>query len=251
MRRLTPTILAAVAWGLLAAALPAAAQAPADAWLERLRGERLAAAERALTHAAVLPAPAAALLVAEETQSDAPVSHLAAWQARLTPEARRWLERILEAEGVPAEFVAVGWVESRFNPQAVSPKGARGVWQLMPETARRYGLTVSHERDDRTDLGRSTRAAARHLADLYEQFGDWSLALAAYNAGAERVEAALARAPGRDFWQARGWLPRETQDYVLAVLGAIGRVPPPLRERGGAAGLPAAERLGGAAQALD
>jgi len=250
MRRLTPTILAAVAWGLLTAALPGAAQAPAEAWLERLRAERLEAAARALA-SAVAPAPAAALLVAEETQSDAPVSHLAAWQARLTPEARRWLERILEAEGVPAELVAVGWVESRFDPQAVSPKGARGVWQLMPETARRYGLTVSRERDDRTDLGRSTRAAARHLADLYERFGDWSLALAAYNAGAERVEAALGRAPGRDFWQARSWLPRETQEYVPAVLGAIGRVPPPLRERDGAARLPAADRLGGAAHAFD
>lgn len=251
MRRLTLTILAAVAWGLLAAALPAAAQAPAEGWLERLRAERLEAAERALAPAPVPTAPAAALLVAEETQRDAPVSHLTAWQAKLTPEARRWLERMLEAEGVPAELVAVGWVESRFDPQALSPQGARGVWQLMPETARRYGLTVSRERDDRTDLGRSTRAAARHLADLYERFGDWSLALAAYNAGAERVEAALGRAPGRDFWRARGWLPRETQDYVPAVLGAIGRVPPPLRERGGAARLPAADRLGGATHALD
>ena len=250
MRRLTPTILAAVAWGLLAAALPAAAQAPADAWLERLRGERLAAAERALTHAAVLPAPAV-VAASDRSEGEAPAANVSAWRGRLTPEARGFLERILAAEDVPAELLAVGWVESRFDPQAVSPKGARGVWQLMPETARRYGLEVSRGRDDRTDPARSTRAAARHLADLYAQFGDWLLALAAYNAGGERVEAALARAGSRDFWQARRWLPRETQEYVPAVLGAMGKLPPPPRERGGAARLPTAERLGGAAQARE
>lgn len=249
MRRLTPTILAAVAWGLLATALPAAAQAPAETWLERLRAERLEAAERALA-SAVAPAPAV-VAASDRSEGEAPAANVSAWRGRLTPEARRWLESILEAEGVPAEFVAVGWVESRFNPQAVSPKGARGVWQLMPETARRYGLEVSRGRDDRTDLGRSTRAAARHLANLYAQFGDWSLALAAYNAGAERVEAALARAGSRDFWQAREWLPRETQNYVPAVVEAMGKLPPPPREPGGAGRLPAAERLGSAAQALE
>lgn len=252
MRRLTPTILAAVTSGLLAAALPAAGQAPAEAWLERLRAERLEAAERALAQAAVPPVVAVPSAVVAPSDTEAASAAPLVEQGRLTPEARRFLERILEAEGVPAEFVAVGWVESRFDPQAVSPKGARGVWQLMPETARRYGLEVSRRRDDRADLARSTRAAARYLADLYERFGDWSLALAAYNAGAERVEAALARAPGRDFRQARSRLPRETQEYVPAVLNAMGMWPPPRRRsRGAVLDLAAAEPLGGAVQALE
>ena len=250
MRRLTPTILATVAWGLLATALPAAAESP-DARLERLRAERLAAAERALAQASVPAATAAAAPLAEESQSGGLISPLLSSRPQLTPETRRWLERILAAEGVPVELLAVGWVESQFDSQALSPKGARGVWQLMPETARRYGLEVSRGRDDRTDPARSTRAAARHLTELYAKFGDWLLALAAYNAGGERVEAALARAGSRDFRQVSRWLPKETQEYVPAVLGAMGKLPPPPRERGEAGRFPAAERLGGAAQALE
>jgi soluble lytic murein transglycosylase-like protein len=249
VRELIRGFLRVAVLGLLAAA-PVLAQAPAEAWLERLRAERFAAAERVLAQAAV--APARAVVAASEPREDeAADGNSSAWRGRLTPEAWGFLERILAAEDVPVELLAVGWVESRFDPQALSPKGARGLWQLMPETARRYGLEVGRTRDDRTDLVRSTRAAARHLADLYAQFGDWRLALAAYNAGGGRVEAALARAGSRDFRQASRWLPRETREYVPAVLGAIGKLPPPARERGGAAGRTAAERLGGAAQARE
>lgn len=217
---------------LLAGALPAVAQAPAEAALERLYAERVRAAESALVRAGNVVPPAVSPL----RQDSAPP----AWQRRLAPAVRDWLATILEEEGVSAELLAVGWVESRFNAQALSRQGARGAWQLMPATARRYGLTVGPARDERTDLARSTRAAARYLADLRAQFGDWPLALAAYNAGEQRVEAALARAGGRDFWQARAWLPAETRAYVPAVFTALG----------GRGLEPAAEPPGGRTQIL-
>ena len=215
---------AALFLALLAAA-PVAAQSPAEAALERLYQDRGAALAAALARAAMPPPATAALPVVEE---DASLSHDSspAWQQALSPRLRGLLERILEAEGVPAELLAVGWVESRFDPQALSPKGARGLWQLMPETARRYGLEVSGKRDERTDLTRSTRAAARYLAELHRRFGDWELALAAYNAGEQRVEAALERAGSRELRELGRWLPRETRQYVPAVLAAMEGAPP-------------------------
>lgn len=210
---------------------PAAAQAPADAWLERLQAELALAAETTASRAA---APRVELRGANTASPESPVPAANAappWQRRLPADKWQELRAALEAEGVPAEFLSVGWVESRFDPLAQSPKGARGFWQLMPATARRYGLTVSAQRDDRIALGPSTRAAAQHLADLHRQFSDWLLALAAYNAGAERVESAIARAGSRDFWQVRPWLPAETQNYVPAVLAAMGSRPAALADR--------------------
>ncbi len=133
------------------------------------------------------------------------------------------LASILREKGLPASLVGVVAVESNFNPLALSPKGARGLWQLMPETARRYGLLVEPHIDERTDPVKSTFAAAAYMKDLYTQFQDWPLALAAYNAGEDRVARALQRAGARDFWtlQQQSALPDETLRYVPAVLAKL------------------------------
>jgi soluble lytic murein transglycosylase-like protein len=132
------------------------------------------------------------------------------------------LGRILVEEQVPPELLAVAFVESRFNPLALSPKGARGIWQLMPATAARYGLTVGPLNDHRTHPEHSTRAAAKYLRDLYQMFGDWKLALAAYNWGEGNVQRVIDRTGLRDFDEMarRRLLPLETRNYVPAVLAA-------------------------------
>lgn len=132
-------------------------------------------------------------------------------------------EKIFSEEGVPVALLAVARVESNFNPTALSSKGALGLWQLMPATARRYGLRVDARRDERLDAVKSTRAAARYLRDLHLQFEDWLLALAAYNAGGNAVERAVSRAGSNQFWELsrRKLLPAETRAYVPAVLRAL------------------------------
>jgi membrane-bound lytic murein transglycosylase B len=134
------------------------------------------------------------------------------------------LEPILRDEGVPLQLAAVVLIESGGLTTALSTKGARGLWQIMPDTARRYGLVVTTTVDERLDPYKSTHAAARYLRDLHTQFGNWPLALAAYNAGEDTVQRALDRASAREFNSiARaGGLPLETRRYVPAVLNAIG-----------------------------
>lgn len=128
---------------------------------------------------------------------------------------------ILRKAGVPVQLAAVVLVESGGDPTALSPKGARGLWQLMPATAREYGLIVNAETDQRLDVVQSTRAAAEYLRDLYAEFGNWKLALAAYNAGGQAVHRAMARTGGGAFATASRALPEETQNYVPAVLHAL------------------------------
>jgi hypothetical protein len=130
---------------------------------------------------------------------------------------------IFVEERVPVELLVIAQVESGFNPRARSPKGALGVWQFMPETARRYGLRVDLQADERLNPEKETRAAARYLRDLHVQFGDWLLAVAAYNAGEDAVQSALERSGATDFWTLsnRRLLPQETRNYVPSVLGTV------------------------------
>jgi len=131
-------------------------------------------------------------------------------------------------------MVAVPAVESGRRPHVRGRHGERGIWQIRPATARRIGLRVSTMRDDRLDLERSTRAAARYLAGLHARYGTWPLALAAYNAGEGRVDRALARNPQAAFWELaeRRALPAHSRTYVPKVLAMIELVATPGACRG-------------------
>jgi len=128
--------------------------------------------------------------------------------------------KILKEEGVPQDLIYLAQAESGFHPLAVSRVGARGIWQFMGSRARGYGLHKNLWVDDRQDPEKSTRAAARHLRDLYAQFGDWYLAMAAYNSGPGTVQAAVRRTGYADFWELyrRNVLPKETRNYVPIIL---------------------------------
>lgn len=133
---------------------------------------------------------------------------------------RRMILRILDEEGLPQELIHLAQAESGFMPRAVSYKAAGGMWQFLAWRGRQYGLMQTKYTDDRMDPERATRAAARHLHDLYNEFGDWYLALAAYNCGPGVVEKAVERTGFADFWELRnrGVLPLETTNYVPIIL---------------------------------
>jgi membrane-bound lytic murein transglycosylase D len=130
------------------------------------------------------------------------------------------IQRILDEEGLPQELIHLAQAESGFIPRAVSSKAAGGMWQFLKWRGNEYGLQQTRFTDDRMDPEKATRAAAHHLRDLYQEFGDWYLAIAAYNCGPVVVEKAVERTGYADFWElrSRGALPAETTNYVPVIL---------------------------------
>ena len=133
---------------------------------------------------------------------------------------RAMIQRVLDEEGVPQELIHLAQAESGFIPRAVSRAAAGGMWQFLKWRGNEYGLNQTPYTDDRMDPEKATRAAARHLHDLYNEFGDWYLAIAAYNCGPITVEKAVERTGYADFWElrSRGVLPAETTNYVPIIL---------------------------------
>ncbi|HEV8254835.1 MAG TPA: transglycosylase SLT domain-containing protein [Vicinamibacteria bacterium] len=149
------------------------------------------------------------------------------WFESALGRGARYLPRIRQvfaSVGIPQDLAYVALVESAFKPSALSHASAKGMWQFIPETGRRYGLDQDWWVDERSDPEKATQAAARYLKSLYGIFGDWNLALAAYNAGEGSVGRALGQVgAGGGFWQlARdGYLVRETRNYVPMIHAAI------------------------------
>ena len=125
--------------------------------------------------------------------------------------------------GVPEDLVWLAFVESVWNPRAVSQAAAGGIWQFMPATATEYGLKIESGTDERADPFKQTRVAAVYLRDLYTIFGDWALAMAAYNSGEPRVMGAIVKNGNANFWELvdKQLLPKETCNYVPKILATI------------------------------
>jgi len=156
---------------------------------------------------------------------------------------RELARRTFKEEGVPTDLIWLAQIESGWNPYALSWASARGIWQFVPATGVRFGLSQNYWVDERSDPEKSTRAAAKYLKFLGVRYrGNWELALAAYNSGEGTVDSAIARSGSRDFWQLRsGFLPQETRNYVPAILAVMTiakspqkygfEIPPAYRER--------------------
>ena len=133
---------------------------------------------------------------------------------------RDMISRVLQEEGLPQDLIYLAQAESAFQPLALSRAGARGIWQFVAYRGREYGLRHTWWVDERQDPEKATHAAAQHLRDLYGIFGDWYLAMAAYNCGPGNVQKGIERTGYADFWELykRNVLPRETRNYVPIII---------------------------------
>lgn len=160
------------------------------------------------------------------------ISYFSRGRGRVTMEAglfrssryREMATRVFKEEGVPTDLIWLAQVESGWNPYALSSAAARGIWQFIPATGQRFGLSQNYWIDERSNPEKSTQAAARYLKWLGQRYkNNWELALAAYNSGEGSVDSALSRSGTADFWQLHraGYLPHETRNYVPAILAVI------------------------------
>src|SRR5258705_1861567 len=133
---------------------------------------------------------------------------------------REMISRVLGEEGMPQDLIYLAQAESAFQPLALSRAGARGIWQFVAWRGNEYGLRHAWWVDERQDPEKATREAARHLRDLYSMYGDWYLAMAAYNCGPGNVQKGIERTGYADFWELykRNVLPRETKNYVPIIV---------------------------------
>ena len=132
------------------------------------------------------------------------------------------IEEELDRQGLPLELKYLAIVESALNPTAVSRMGATGFWQFMLRTGKIYGLTINSVIDERMDPRKSTRAMCEYFKDMYALYGDWMLAIAAYNCGPGNINKAIRRSGGKkDFWEIFPYLPRETRSYVPFFIAAF------------------------------
>lgn len=137
---------------------------------------------------------------------------------------RDMARRVFKEEAVPTDLIWLAQIESLWNPYALSSASAKGIWQFIPATAQRFGLSQSYWVDERSNPEKSTRAAARYLKWLANRYSNnWELALAAYNTGEGNVDQAIARAGAAEFWRLHGarLLPQETRNYVPAILAVV------------------------------
>ena len=131
------------------------------------------------------------------------------------------IEQQLRAHNLPEELKYLTVIESSMSPNAVSDASAVGLWQLIPSTARRFGLVINNQVDERRDPLKSTQAAIKYLTFLRKLLGDWTLAVAAYNCGGGGVQKAIRLGQATDFWKIREHLPEQTQHYVNRLAAAV------------------------------